>query len=411
MLRSLLAGVLVLVFAPAAFAGGPSPGVVSGGSGVIGPGGATRYVTVLAGPRTALEAVRVRDGRVVRFGSFPGRFAIPLTTYSGSTGGVSADGLTVVLADASRQSAPLRSSTSFLAVFTKTFETRATITLQGDFAFDALSPDGKTLYLIQHLSPTDTSRYVVRAYDVDNGILLSGSIADKSQRGWVMAGAPVARATGPGGRWVYTLYQRTGGTPFVHALDTMTGVAHCTGIPWTGDQAAIWNLRLSLGRGGHTLAIHWRNGDRFMLMDTRSWRLSTPHSGGFAWAILAAAIGGALALLIAAGLLRRALHQGTSGGAARVERAATEGGRHGPPFRLRRGRGARPCPRARRARRRRSIAGSRVGRGRPRRRRERPVRRAPDRQRHVHRHRSHERRGDRALDVVRGQLGYPVRDQ
>src|SRR5439155_18058731 len=141
MLRLLLAGTLALVAAPTALASnGPSPGVVLGGNGVAAPGGATRYVTVPAGSRTALEAVRVRDGRVVRFGSFPGRFGIPLTTYSGSTGGVSADGLTVVLADASRHSAPLRSSTSFLAVFAKTFETRATITLQGDFPFDALSP-------------------------------------------------------------------------------------------------------------------------------------------------------------------------------------------------------------------------------------------------------------------------------
>jgi hypothetical protein len=304
MLRPLLAGALVLAAAPAALAAnGPTLGVVSGGNGVAAPGGAIRYVTVPAGTRTALEAVRVRDGRVVRFASFAGAFGIPVTTYSGSTGGVSADGLTVVLAERS----PDRGSTSFLAVYTKTFETSAAITLTGDFAFDALSPDGKMLYLIQHLSPTDSSRYVVRAYDVDNGFLLRGTVADKSQQGWVMAGVPVARATGPGGRWVYTLYQRTGGTPFVHALDSMTGHAHCIGIPWSGDQAAIWNLRLSLGRGAHTLAIHWKSGHSFMSMDTRSWRLSVPHGGGFAWGILAAAIGGALALLLAAWLLRRAL--------------------------------------------------------------------------------------------------------
>ena len=308
MSRLLLAGALALVAAPAALAAnGPSPGVVSGGNGVVAPGGAIRYVTVPAGARTTLEAVRVRDGRVVRFASFPGRFGIPLTTYSGSTGGVSADGLTVVLTDASPHSAPLRDATSFLVAYTKTFETRAEITLTGDFAFDALSPDGKMLYLIQHLSATDTSRYIVRAYDVGNGVLLSGTVADKSQEGWVMAGAPVARATGPGGRRVYTLYQRTGGTPFVHALDTTMGVAHCIGIPWTGDQTAIWKLRLSLGHGGRTLAIHWQSGRKFMLMDTRSWRLSTPHGGGFAWGILAAAIGGAFVLLLAAALLRRAL--------------------------------------------------------------------------------------------------------
>ena len=53
--------------------------------------------------------------------------------------------------------------------------------MRGDFAFDALSPDGRMLYLIQHLSAADTSRYIVRAYDIQNGVLLSGTIADKSQ--------------------------------------------------------------------------------------------------------------------------------------------------------------------------------------------------------------------------------------
>ena len=36
-----------------------------------------------------------------------------------------------------------------------------------------------------------------------------------------MAGYPVARATGPGGRWVYTLYRQPTNYPFVHALDTV----------------------------------------------------------------------------------------------------------------------------------------------------------------------------------------------
>jgi hypothetical protein len=306
--RLLLVASLALVAAPNALAsGGPSPGVVTGGTGLAAPGGAIRYVAAPTATRTVLEVVRVHGGSVMRYASFAGLFGIPLTTYSGTTGGLSADRRTLVLGDASPQTTALRKATTFLAVYTDTLGTRALITLRGDFAFDALSPDGRMLYLIQHLSATDTSRYVVRAYDILNGVLLSGTVADKSQRGWVMAGAPVARASGPGGRWVYTLYQRTGGTPFVHALDTMTGHAHCIGIPWTGNQAAIWNLRLSLGRDGRTLAIHWKSGHGFLLMNTRSWRLSTPHGGGFAWGILAAAIGGAFALLLAAALLRRAL--------------------------------------------------------------------------------------------------------
>ena len=50
-----------------------------------------------------------------------------------------------------------------------------------------------------------------------------------------MDGYPLTRVTSADGRWVYTLYQNggVGGYPFVHALDTVRGVAHCIGVPLT----------------------------------------------------------------------------------------------------------------------------------------------------------------------------------
>ena len=68
---------------------------------------------------------------------------------------------------------------------------RDSITLDGAFAYDALSPDGARLYLIQHSSANDFQHYVVRAYDLDAHTLLPGRIADKAQKGWVMQGFPV----------------------------------------------------------------------------------------------------------------------------------------------------------------------------------------------------------------------------
>ena len=123
-----------------------------------------------------------------------------------------------------------------------------------------------------------------------------------------MQGFPVTRASSADGRWVYTLYQNPAGYPFVHALDTVRGVAHCVGLPWTGnDQAAVWNLQLSVRNDGQTLAVDWKSGRPYLSVDTGSWRLSTPHGGGFPWWILGAALGGALALILAAALLRRTL--------------------------------------------------------------------------------------------------------
>ena len=53
--------------------------------------------------------------------------------------------------------------------------------------------------------------------------------------GRAMTGPPVTRATGPGGVWAYTLYQKPGGLPFVHALDTVRGKALCIELPWRGE--------------------------------------------------------------------------------------------------------------------------------------------------------------------------------
>ncbi len=98
---------------------------------------------------------------------------------------------------------------------------RDQIVLKGTFAFDALSPDGSKLYLIEHKSVQDMQHYIVRAYDLNAHALVPGRIADKTQKSWVMQGWAVSRVSTTDGRWAYTLYANPGGFPFVHALDTV----------------------------------------------------------------------------------------------------------------------------------------------------------------------------------------------
>src|SRR6266852_7348844 len=103
------------------------------------------------------------------------------------------------------------------------------------------------LYLIQHSSTQDIQHYVVRAYDLNAHKLLPGRIADKTQKSWVMQGWAVSRVTSASGRWVYTLYANPGGYPFIHALDTVKGVAHCVGIAWaSSDQGALLDFKLTV---------------------------------------------------------------------------------------------------------------------------------------------------------------------
>ena len=310
MLRRLLPfAVAALAAAPAALAdGGSSPPGLQGGSGVLGPGGGARYVAVGSGAETVLQ--ELKQGSVVRWRTIRGSWGIPSVAYDGSSGGVSRDGYTLVLAP-TQGGYPLRKRSSFLLLSTKSFRLMGRVSLKGDFSYDALSPDGSTLYLIQHVSKRDLNRYVVRAYDLDLNRLLPGRIADRTQRGWVMAGYPLTRATSPYGRWVYTLYSRPDGYPFVHALDTVRGVAHCIGIPWHGNQNALWRLRMSVRDGGRTLGLHWRDGHEYLAVARGTWRISHPGAvraagggSGFPWWTVGLGTALGAALLLGAARLR-----------------------------------------------------------------------------------------------------------
>lgn len=90
-----------------------------------------------------------------------------------------------------------------------------------------------------------------------------------------MRGFATARTVSPDGRWVYTLYANPGGYPFVHALDTVRGVAHCVGLPWTAvDQTAIFDAGLVLR--GDKLAVRLGGGTTWRTIDRRTWRVSQP---------------------------------------------------------------------------------------------------------------------------------------
>jgi len=309
MLRRLLwCGIATLALAPTAFASGGTEGVSQGWDGVAAPNGNVRYVTLPAGNGTALAVISTHSGRVLRFASLPGSWGVPSVTIDGSSGGgLSPDGRTLVLGDVWQQQVYPRRESSFLIIDTKTLKTQTFARLKGDFAYDAMSPDAKTLYLIQHVSTSDLSRYVVRAYDLEAGVLKQGAIADKTQRGWVMAGYPLTRVTSPDGRMVYTFYQRNGGYPFIHALDTVSATAHCLGVPWRGSQDGLWKLRLSLRDGGERLALGWPRGATFISFDTHTFRLSRPATAGagFPWWVVAIGAATLVAALVGRGALAR----------------------------------------------------------------------------------------------------------
>ena len=312
MLRRLVVtlSLAALALAGAASADGSGGAIVAsqGSPGVVSPDGTLRYVALPDGVgRTLVEAIRTRDGWTRGFGSVAGAYGTPWVAGT-KMGGLSPDGRTLVLAQASAYTGLRRVSRLLVYDSRRLWAPRERITLRGDFAYDALSPHGATLFLIQHVSAQNLSRYIVRAYDLRRRTLLPQRIADRTQRGWVMSGYPVDRATSRGGRWVYTLYQNPGGYPFVHALDTVGRKAHCVGIPWRGvDQSALWKLKLSLVDRGRKLDLRWRSGRSYLAIDTRSFRISHAQSRrGSGAAALPLAGAAAAAFLLLGGALVRA---------------------------------------------------------------------------------------------------------
>jgi hypothetical protein len=254
---------LVLAGAAGAGKGGPSPGVQLGGRGLASADGALRYVARHKDGLTTVLAFD-RDGQSVGRGSVTGLLGIPRVAFDGSLDGLAHDGRSLVLASPDK----VEGNSRFAVLSTRTLGLQRLITLRGSWSFDALSPDGRKLYLVEYAS-TGRPTYRVRAYDIVRGTLLREAVIDPRQGGRAMTGLPVTRAFGPGGVWAYTLYQKPGGFPFVHALDTVRGKALCIELPWKGNQGRLFDVRMRVQ--GRALVLRSYSGTQLARIDTREF--------------------------------------------------------------------------------------------------------------------------------------------
>ena len=279
MKRLVLATVLLLVLPASAAAsdGGPSPGVLTGWDGVLSPNGAVRYVTLNSrGGWTNVAAVRVRGGRVLNFNAVRGFYGVPLVTQTDPAGGLSRDGRTLILSTwPSNQPGAV---SRFAVLGTRQLRVHRIVTLQGSYSYDALSPDAKTMYLIEYTPGSTSVRYRVRAFDLVAGRLLPGAIADKRLWGDYMRGTPISRATTSDGGWVYTLYSKPDGTGFIHALDAAHRAAVCVNLPWRRMANGLAYVRLAID--GKELVLRQHGVGRLAAIDRQSFTVRAFHKPG-----------------------------------------------------------------------------------------------------------------------------------
>jgi hypothetical protein len=339
MVRRILAmAILGVAILPAAAAADGGIGTMAAPAGVTVSGSAYRYVAIqpaLAGastPPTLIERIALDGGKVDRWWSLREQYFVPAVAYDGSGGGLSADGRTLVLAKlpSPRDYPPQRSR---FAVLDTAAQRRgpsrsghgrprpavSRFSLPGFYSFDAISPNGETVYLIHYLQSRGPISYEVRAFDVARGRLLPEPIVDPEEADERMQGLPVTRAMSPDGRWAYTLYQGSGNGPFLHALDTVRGRAVCVDLPQLAGRRDLFGAGLRVDRAGRRLAVlsastfarrplDLPHAEPLLTIDTGSFAVhvpapaAEPGGGTVPWlpiGIAAAALAAALAWIIA----------------------------------------------------------------------------------------------------------------
>jgi hypothetical protein len=254
-----------LAFASYAYSVGPWPGLAAAVTAADG----SRYSATRTDDQTLVRARRAGAATSLSL-RLDGRWGIPAITSTGVAGGLAPAGNLLILTEPP-SFAGLRSTSRFLIVGTQTLHLRNTLELPGEFGFDAISGDGRTLYLIQHRSQADLVSYVVRGYDLVTRRLLPGVIVAKGEEG-PMRGYPVARASSRNGTWVYTLYHKPNGNPFVHALNTNHRFAICIDLPARTNVSNIWNLRLNVTSDQKRLQVR-NHGALLASINTKTYRV------------------------------------------------------------------------------------------------------------------------------------------
>jgi hypothetical protein len=122
--------------------------------------------------------------------------------------------------------------------------------LDGDWAVDALSADGRRLYLLEY---STKGSYAVRVHDAARG-LVPGAITDPNEPE-PMTGLAWTSTGTRDGSWQLTLYLEPGNTKsdaFVHALSLTGSTAACIDLPG-GEFLSAGRYALVLAPNGRTL--------------------------------------------------------------------------------------------------------------------------------------------------------------
>ncbi|GAC1698322.1 MAG: hypothetical protein NVS9B6_08280 [Candidatus Limnocylindrales bacterium] len=210
---------------------------------------------------TTLRELDPSTGTQLRALEIEGRWAMP-SSYGAAPSGFSTDGSWLVLAAPQTKTGTVTTS-AFAVVDTVLARVARRVVANGDHSFDAISADGRSLYVVEHLgSPT---QYRVRVAGGGGVALSIAPIVDLKVAAPQMNGIYHSSVARPGGLWNYGLYFSPTKGAFIHALNTAQLYAQCIlDVPDGGPAVrAAWSMLLS-PVGSHLYLV---NGPAGMIAD------------------------------------------------------------------------------------------------------------------------------------------------
>ena len=190
---------------------------------------------------STLTDINPNSGATLHTLRLPGDYHLPFAAMTGMPGGLSQNGrwLVVQAFDDTPEGPPKASH--LLVIDTSYAKAPVRIDLPGAFEFDAISNDGKRVFLIEVVS---ASSYRVRFYELGVG-LNPNIVVDKSDGTEAMTGLRVSGVPSPDGQWLFSLYVREHDSPFIHALNLDHAFALCIDLPGSGVASSDWSLAMS----------------------------------------------------------------------------------------------------------------------------------------------------------------------
>ena len=183
----------------------------------------SRYWTVDPGDQTTVRGIDPATGADRTSFTLDGRWSVP-ASYGPAPSGLSANGRWMVLV-APPHATGATMVNRFAIVDLANRRLDRVVTADGDVGFDALSDDGRNLYLVEHLAPAP--HYAVRVASFNGAGLADGVLGQiKTAEPEVMNGLYHA-SVAVGSDWFLSLYSNPGRGPFIHALNTTQLYAQC----------------------------------------------------------------------------------------------------------------------------------------------------------------------------------------